>query len=74
MMPQIEAGERLAAIGDAAMAAGNLDRGDARRLARRLEDAAGGRSRKVEKVTPAVLAGMGIGVASSASKRALSDG
>ena len=64
MMGRIEAGERLAAINDRAIAAGNLQPGDAGRILRRLEDQARGARSRVAKATPGMLAGMGIGMVS----------
>lgn len=74
MMPRIEAGERLAAQTDAAIAAGSLSKHDAGRVIRRLEDVQRGTPRKPARATPAVLAGMGIAVVSAPSKKAPSDG
>lgn len=62
MLPRIEAGERLASIGDAALAAGNLSPADARAMSRRLSEAAQGERRRAAKATPEVLAAMGVGV------------
>ncbi len=61
MMARIEAGERLASINDAAIAAGNMRQEAADQLIRRLEDAARETRRRAARATPAVLAAMGIG-------------
>ena len=77
MLPQIEAGERLAAIGDRALAAGNMRPADAARVKRRLEDNRRGGRQRAAKATPAVLRGMGIGIASAlstAAEKAQNDG
>lgn len=78
MMPRIDAGERLAAITDAAIAAGNYEKQVSRRIVSRLERAAqGGRRAKVAKAQPDALAAMGVGVViepSKAAKPGLSDG
>ena len=66
MMARIEAGERLAAINDRAVAAGNLKPADARRVTRRLDDVATGHRRRAARATPAVLAGIGIGMRAAA--------
>ena len=63
MMVQIEAGERLAAINDAAVATGNVEQHVTRRMIGRLERAARGSPGKRAAVPqPQTLAGMGIGV------------
>lgn len=69
MMARIEAGERLAAISDGALAAGNVHKFDARRAIRRLEEAQRGGQRKASKVTPAMLGGMGIGLRQAQPER-----
>lgn len=77
MLPRIEAGERLAGISDRALAAGNMHPADAARMKRRLEDNRRGGRQRVAKATPAVLRGMGIGIAealSTASEKAQNDG
>jgi len=62
MMPRINAGERLEAITDGAIAAGNVASHDASRIRRHLEDVARGERRKAAKANPAALARMGIAV------------
>ena len=77
MMGRIEAGERLAAINDRSVASGFVEPHDRRRHLGRLERRAQGVSARAAKASPAVLAGMGIGVVSvpsGAPKKAVSDG
>lgn len=85
MMPRIDAGERLAAINDRALAFGSLSKFDAERIGQRLEAAAAGvPAQRPAKANPAALGDMGIGVRtagpaasgepSAASEKGLSDG
>lgn len=62
MMTRIEGGERLAAIGDAAMAAGNLKPEESQRLHSRLREMASGSRERATPASPAALAAMGIGI------------
>lgn len=76
MMPRINAGERLGAITDGAIAAGNVDNHDASRIRRQLEEVAQAERQKVPKANSAALAGMGIAVRgpSAPSQKAEEDG
>lgn len=76
MMPRIDAGERLAAIGDGHIAAGLMRQHEAGRMIRRLEETAGGPRAPRAKATPAVLARMGIGVTAppAPAEKGLNDG
>ncbi|MBB5987435.1 hypothetical protein [Sphingobium lignivorans] len=78
MLPRLDAEERLAAINDRSIAAGAMEPVKARRMIRRLEQAArGGAPRRAPRATPAVLEAMGVPVRevpSEGSQKALSDG
>jgi hypothetical protein len=78
MMRRIEAEERLAAIDDGAIAAGNVRRPEAMRATGELRRAAHGGARpKPAKAPPGALAAMGIAVVSAPSspaEKAPSDG
>lgn len=77
-MRAIEAEERLAAIVDGAMAAGNMERFEGIRHRRRLEQAMhGGARARAAKGNPAAIAAMGITVITPISKpaeKAVNDG
>lgn len=62
MMPRIEAGERLGAISDHTLAAGNMERGDRLGHIRRLREQQRGERVRAAKANAAVLAHMGIAV------------
>tara|TARA_R110002124_G_scaffold256146_2_gene421798 strand:+ start:4034 stop:4300 length:267 start_codon:yes stop_codon:yes gene_type:complete len=69
MMPQLDAEERLDAITDYSVAVGAVEKHDRARHFRALERMARQRQRqRASKATPAMLAGMGIGVVSGASE------
>lgn len=74
MMRRIEAEERLAALGDRAIASGAADKHDARRIIRRLEAAARGERVRAAKASPATLAGMGIAVVTAPPSSSLGTG
>lgn len=61
-LPALEAAERLAAINDHAVAAGNLQPGDRRRHIDQLRKLARGKAMRPKKANPAMLAAMGIGI------------
>ncbi len=61
MLPRIEAGERLAGITDHAIATGNADKDEARRVRTGLDKTARGSARAVN-ATPGQLGGIGIGL------------
>ena len=65
MMPQIDAGERLARITDGSVATGTMGAWDARAVTRGLQEQASGTRFKPAKATVATLASMGIAVISA---------
>ena len=77
MLPRLGAGERLDAISDRAVASGGLPQFDAMRAIRALEEMRSDRRQRPARPTPAVLAGMGIGMVrapSAPSETAVNDG
>lgn len=62
-MEKIDAAEKLSVITSFAVGSGNLKRGDSTRIMNRLQRAAeGGQKKESVPISPATLAGVGIGI------------
>lgn len=66
MLPRIQAEEQIMAISAMALGGGKVERREAKRAIERLERIAGGGRREARKVTPDLLAAMGIAVVQAA--------